>query len=348
MCSRATIPRRIDNIEHFATLSFVLMHLPKLARLGSAPDPSPALAAFGPLNSNCRMNLRPRRNPGTRAGIARLALVLACLLGTGCSIVGTVYGQLDRLIVMRADEWLALDTAQKAALRGAVSASIERHRGEELPEWVALLRRMAGLVEMQQPAPADLLAEIERARVLAGRSTALLLRPAAEALASMEPAQIEHLERAMQEGNAEYADEFLDPSAERRATARVRRTRDAIERWSGRLDAAQRNHVAALMASVPDGADAWFDYRHAWQDTLIARLRAGDDVATLEQLLHDWWIGDAGMDPDYAAQLERNREIIAGGFTELIATLSLEQRERAARRLRDVAADLEAVANAGA
>jgi hypothetical protein len=291
----------------------------------------------------------PRNSERSPGGLsARIVLVFAILLASGCSVVGTLYGQLDRLIVMQADSWLALDREQKTALRSAVEASVERHRSEELPAWVALLRRIADLVEARQPEAGALLAEMEHARALTERSTRLLLRPAAEALARLGPAQIEHLARAMEDDNDEFAEEFLDPAPERRAAARVQRTREAIERWSGRLDAAQRAQVAALMASVPDGAEAWRDYREAWQATLLARLEAGDDADTLERLLHDWWIGDAGMDPAYAAQLERNRAVIAEGLAELIVALSPGQRERAARRLRDVATDLEELGPASA
>jgi hypothetical protein len=275
-------------------------------------------------------------------------LLLCCLMGTGCSIVGTVYGQLDRLIVMQADRWLALDDGQEAALREAVVHSVERHRSEELPGWIALLHALADLVESGEPAEGDMLAAIEQARSLVERSTHLLLRPAAEILARLEPRQLEHLAQALEEDNDEYAEEFLDPSPERRANARVERTREAIERWSGRLDAAQRDRVEALMAAVPDGAEAWRDYRHAWQDALLGHLHAGVDAGAIEQLLQDWWIGDAGMHPDYLAQLARNRQTIAQGLAGLVTALSPAQRQRAVRRLRDTAGELEEVAGAGA
>lgn len=290
-----------------------------------APDPPFALR-------------RRVRAPGMRA-LRRLACVGLVLLVAACSVVGTLYERLDLLLGLEARSWLDLDAGQLHRFRHAVRERVEENRREELPHYVAFLERAALRVE-SPPDATTLLADAEELRLLLRGTVHRSIPLVADTLSTLHPAQVRHLEERFAERNAEYAEDYLDVPPERFRKNRLKRSRQSIERWTGRLDAGQRDRVAALVDAVPDGSAAWDTYSRAWQEALLSSLRGGADRDALRVLLERWWTTDDAMDPGYVAQLEDNRRIIAAAVAELLPTLSKRQRRHAAREFRELAADL--------
>lgn len=268
----------------------------------------------------------------------------ACLLGGvlfvgACSVVGVLYERLDLLLGLEADSWLDLDADQTRSFRVAARGRIEQNRREELPRYIALLE-LAAVRANGSPDADALLADAESLRLLLRDTIRRSLPMVADALIRLRPEQIEYFAEQLEKSNTEYAKEYLDAPPDRFRSARLKRSREAVERWTGRLDTAQRERLAALVDAIPDGSAAWKSYSLAWQQALLAELRAGTDSARLVRLMEHWWTTDASMDPAYVAQLETNRRLIADALAELLPTLSQRQRSRATRELRDLAGDL--------
>lgn len=268
------------------------------------------------------------------------ACLLSCVLLVGaCSVVGALYERLDLLLGLEADSWLDLDADQKSSFRLAARERIEQNRREELPRYIGLVERAAMRVE-GSPDADTLLADAESLRLALRDTLRRSLPMVADALARLRPEQIAYFAEQLEESNAEYAEEYLDVPPDRFRGARLQRSREVVERWTGRLDAAQRERLAALVDAIPDGSAAWNRYSLAWQQALLAELRAGTDSPRLLRLIEHWWITGAGMDPAYVAQLDTNRRLIASALAELLPTLSQRQRGRAMREFRDLAGDL--------
>ena len=279
--------------------------------------------------------------PGARLRDRLLrAGLLGCVLLVGaCSVVGALYERLDLLLGLEADSWLDLDADQKSSFRLAARERIEQNRREELPGYIQLLERAA--MRMEGSPDADtLLADAESLRLALRDTLRRSLPMVADALARLRPEQVAYFAEQLEKSNAEYAEEYLDVPPDRFRGARLKRSREAVERWTGRLDAAQRARLAALVDAIPDGSAAWNRYSLAWQQALLAELRAGTDSPRLLRLMEHWWVTDAGMDPAYVAQLETNRGLIASALAELLPTLSQRQRARATREFLDLAGDL--------
>lgn len=274
-----------------------------------------------------------------RGGVLR-ACLFGCLLFVGaCSVVGALYERLDLLLGLEADSWLDLDAGQKSRFRLAARGRIEQNRREELPRYIGLLELAAMRVE-ESPDAGTLLADAESLRLALRDTIRRSLPMVADALARLRPEQIEYFAEQLEKSNAEYAEDYLEAPPDRFRSARLKRSREAVERWTGRLDTAQRERLAALVDAIPDGSAAWSRYSLAWQQALLAELRAGTDSQRLLRLMEHWWTTDASMDPGYVAQLETNRRLIASALAELLPTLSQRQRARATREFRDLAGDL--------
>jgi hypothetical protein len=239
-----------------------------------------------------------------------------------------------------ARSWLDLDREQSSHLRRGLIERLEQNRREELPHYSALAGELAALAGTR-PTPAEVHALIERSRELfhatAQRTTPLL----AATLSGLRPAQLDYLAQEFEESNAEYREEYLDPDPDTLREERLDAVRKSVERWSGRLDEAQRARLARLVDTLPSGAQRWYTHRLRWQEQLLGELRAGADVASIESLLRDWWGDVAAYDADYAAELAEGRWRVAEALAEVIGSFDPRQRARAQSRLRELAGELE-------
>jgi hypothetical protein len=254
--------------------------------------------------------------------------------------VGALYGQLDTLAMWEARSWLDLDREQSGRFRRGLVQRLEQNRREELPHYSALAGELAALAGTR-PTPAQVHALIERSRVLL-RDSALATTPLlAATLHGLRPAQLDYLAQEFEESNAEYREEYLDPDPATLREERLDTVRKSIERWSGRLDAAQRARLERLVDELPSGAERWYAHRLRWQGQLLGELRAGADVATIESLLRAWWGDVEAYDADYAAQLAEGRWQVAETLAEVIDSFDARQRARAEARLQELAVELD-------
>ncbi len=184
----------------------------------------------------------------------------------------------------------------------------------------------------------------ERVRLRMQEHRAPLL---ATTLAEMRPVQIEHLGRAFDRSNAEYHREFLAASPQRRDAERRNSLRRGVERWSGRLEPAQRAILDRLAQEFVDGSADWYAHRLRWQAGLLELLHDGADAGLIEAYVVRWWADGSEFDQQYATRMQGNEQLAAQRMAELINTLEPAQRARAAGRLRSLAGELYALHRAG-
>lgn len=282
-------------------------------------------------------------SPTLRARLLIAGLALA--LG-GCTVLSFVYGRLDTFAEVYADRWFDFDDGQSDRFKQRVRARLAENRRLELPRFAAYLDEGARLVE-GQPTPADIDAFIDAGRDLFEQALRRSLPLMSETLAELSPAQVEHFVREVEESNREYIEDELDADPTERQRERRKDLTREVERWTGKLEPAQREILHRLVDQVPDGARAWFEHRRTRQSGLIALLRARAAAPQYSRYVEEWWLGDRHLEPEHAAQLERNRQATVAALSELIATLTPRQRERAVARLRSIARDLEALHRGG-
>jgi hypothetical protein len=275
--------------------------------------------------------------PRSRVRLLLVALTLA--LG-GCTLLSFVYGRLDTVAEVWADRWFDFDREQSQRFKVRVRERLAENRRVELPLFSDYLDGAVRLVE-GRPTPGEIDAFLERGRGLFEQALRRSLPLMSETLAGLSPAQVEHFARELDESNEEFREDELDGDAAERQAERRKELLREVERWTGKLEPAQRAILERLVAQVPDGARAWYDYRRVRQRGLLALLRARAPASGHAEYIESWWLGDRHLEPDYAAQLARNREVTVVALAELVATLTPRQRERAAARLRSIARELD-------
>ena len=291
-----------------------------------------AIPRTAPRHFTVRVRLAGR---AARALLAGTCLMLAL---AGCSVVGVFYERLDTLVLREAERWFDLDSAQTVRLRERVDERLAQHRAEELPRYAAFLERSADVVA-SGATPEQLEQEFDLLEGILRDALRHSIPALAATLAELQPAQVERFARRLEESNAEYREEYLDAPATRRRAERIEAATEGVERWSGRLEPAQRALLAGMIDAIPDDAGAWYERRLLWQQGLLELLHQGAPAQTHTAYLESWWVDDSRRDAVHAEQLERNRAVTAAALATLIDGLGAAQRTRAAGRLRDMASE---------
>jgi hypothetical protein len=269
-------------------------------------------------------------------GVALLALTLA-----GC---GTkfFYDRLDQVVGWYLGGLVSLDDDQRSSLDRWLEVSLDWHRESQLERYAAFVRELEA--ELARPLRYE---EYDRVRLdveafwrdlVAGT-----VPQSAGLLTSLSPEQVEELIASLEEEDREDAEELAERSPAERAERRMKRMQRGVERWTGRLDATQREIVAAAATELRPLDAARLEYRATWREQLRAALLAPGDTAPaeIERLLAD---PQAAWTDAYRDGIAQNRRRVLEMLAELDATLSPAQRARMRARLGDLADDLEALA----
>jgi hypothetical protein len=293
-----------------------------------------------------------------RRSTAKAAIIGLWLLGllflSGCSAVRVGYSQAPTLAWWWLDGYMDFNAEQEARVKEALNQWFAWHRTTQLPDYANLLA--AAQVQVMQPAtPAQVCrwADDLRARIAVAFAQGVPM--AADLLPSLKAEQLAHLERKYRKSNQEFEEDFLQPQAEERLKASVKRGIDRTEMLYGRLDERQRQLIAAGVAASPFDAAAWFAERQRVQiETLqtLARLSAGgaaradrdSNLAGLQALAVRV---QRAQDGDYRAYQQRLSEYNCAFFAQVHNSTTLAQRQTARAKLKAWEDDLRALVAQG-
>ena len=275
--------------------------------------------------------------------IMLLAVLLSTLLG--CSKTELIYRNADWLIETWVDQQLELTSEQKTAWRQQLNLVLLRHREVELAQLTGFLREFERHAE-HQLSEAVVECLVARADDLLRHHAKLAVDLTVPLLMGLTDRQITLLAENLEERDAQYRQKYLEGDAEQRARDRAQRVLERIERWSGALDARQRNLVALATREMPDLAGSWLDYRRERQRQLLLLLRnrAGPDA--LREFLDAWWVELAGRPRSLVDAVQAVRRTTVALLSRLDRTLSPEQRRELVTRISRLRADLAALAGA--
>ena len=281
------------------------------------------------MGSKCAAETRFRNSRLTRCGFG---LVCLALLLAGCSLVQLAYSNASWLAERAAGRYVAMSRAQRASFRESFESAQERHRREALPDTVALLRSLESRLSHggldHDQASCLLWTGGQLYRDLAARAVPV----AGELLASLQPRQVERLDRALAESRREFAERYLQQTREGRAQARAERALARLEDWLGELRPDQEELLRQASLTLPDTSPAWNAYRERQQHALVALLRARAPRSQIDAYLDAWWVRREGLDSAYQAAFAR----VVQGAADLLVALerSLDAQQRGHLRAR--------------
>jgi hypothetical protein len=274
---------------------------------------------------------------------ARLLLLIAAiaLLLYGCSSVRLAYNTADFFIERYADDYLGLDGAQMERWSPTLETTLAQHREQELP-YLAAFFDSAQNDARKGFDETDVTCLLDQFQTIYQRHFRLAAVAAGPLLAGLDKQQIDALERTFDKEAREDAKENAPSNIARRNRKRAERYLENLQWWIGKPSASQRAIVRDVTASMPD-TGSWYAYRDAKRQELIALLRNGASAQRIERFLNHWLVDYRDM----PASLQRARQDLRQGFTELLvrldASLDEDQRRKFINRLTRLRSDFMAL-----
>ena len=275
------------------------------------------------------------------AYLKSLCLLLALgLLVSACSKAGLAYRNLDWVVSWRVNQYLDLDSQQKAWFKPKLQEHLAWHCSTELPRYVDWLQRTQDLV--QQPAPDA--GQLEAQMIEAEQAFHAVLQqtnPTAVALlAGLRPEQVERLYARMEKDNRENRQKFLEPPLQTQISERAERLEKRLKPWFGTLNDAQRARIGQWASERREQNRLWLENRARWQGEFRRVLDQRDAADFAQRMTHVLENRRGAHDEQTTQAYERSRQAMAALLGDLLAAADDQQRTRVKERLASLQTDL--------
>ena len=264
-------------------------------------------------------------------------LLLAAL--QGCSATHIAYDNADAFLRWQADRYFDFHDEQSEELDRRLAAFLAWHRAKALPQYARLAEEAAARM-LRGVKREDLEWGYDGVQAQIREALGTAAAESAGLLDRLGPEQITHFEQRLADENRKFAKEQVQGTVEEHQQRRVKRNVERLEEWIGSLSDAQVERVRRYGARAPFSAELRVRDRKRRQAELLAMLRAREAKQRLAQWAQDW---EAGREPAYAETSRATRAEYVDLLLDLDRTLSAEQREHAARRLKRYASLFESL-----
>jgi len=287
-------------------------------------------------------------------GVSRGAWRGACvaLLAAGlaaCNAVSVSYNNAPTLLTWWADSYFDLDGEQEAALKDGVRALRVWHR-TQLPEYARALAEVQNRVGRPVDT-ADVAWLFDESQKQMRRLVEHAAPDAAALAGRLRPDNIAALQKKMAKKNAEFEDDYITASLEKRQDKRYERVLAEAERWYGSFSREQKKKIHLMTDGLPGNYPLVLEDRRRRQAELVVILTAAvDKSATAPEIarrLARWADFEQGRTPEfqeYAMRYKREMEKLFAGAANLATQ---EQRETAMKNVAGYMDEFNALALAG-
>ncbi len=280
---------------------------------------------------------------------AFVGLALLALVGlSGCSTLKLVYNQSDDLIYWWLDGYADLQDAQKPFTRDVLTDLQRWHRQQQLPEYVALLKRM------QAMAPNDI-TPTQVCAVTEDMQSSFIrvlrhIEPASAQLSSQLSAdQLRSVRKRFDKTNKTWKEDWLDPNTEERLRYRTKQATNRLEDFYGHLDKSQREVIHHwLSTSIFDPAFSYTERERRQADTIQTLQRIAQDSNAPNKQEQAQSLLRGLVERSFNSPNERyrayNRELWnenCAGFAKLHNSTTPAQRQRMVEALRGYEQDFK-------
>ncbi|NQD79997.1 hypothetical protein HP436_07340 [Pseudomonas sp. CrR14] len=275
-------------------------------------------------------------------GHLKSAVLLLCVgvFIAACNQTSLAYRNLDWIIPWRVNQYLDLDSQQKAWLKPQVQAHLGWHCSAELPRYVAWLQRAQELLQQPHPDAGLLEAHMLEAEQAFHAVVQQTNTTTVALLGGLRAEQVERLYARMDKDNLEDQKEFLEPPVATQIKERAERLEKRLRPWFGALNDAQRKRVGEWASERREQNHQWLENRARWQAEFRAALDARGEVDFPERMSRVLESRRGTPDDEAEQAYRESRQAMAGLLSDLLATADDKQRMQASERLASLQTDL--------
>ena len=280
---------------------------------------------------------------------AFVGLALLALVGlSGCSTLKLVYNQSDDLIYWWLDGYADLQDTQKQFTRDALTDLQRWHRQQQLPEYVALLKRMQAMAP-NDITPAQVCAVTEDMQSSFIRVLRHIEPASAQLSSQLSADQLRSVRKRFDKTNKTWKEDWLDPNTEERLRYRTKQATNRLEDFYGHLDKSQREVIHHwLSTSIFDPAFSYTERERRQADTIQTLQRIAQDSNAPNKQEQAQSLLRGLVDRSFNSPNERyrayNRELWnenCAGFAKLHNSTTPAQRQRMVEALRGYEQDFK-------
>ncbi|WP_136487366.1 DUF6279 family lipoprotein [Vibrio sp. H11] len=253
-----------------------------------------------------------------------IAIIITALVLTGCG-AKFVYNNIDWFVIDYVEDYVELNSTQKALLSDKIASFSTWQQQEEMPRYLHQLEQLS-LLQPDQFSPRQL--DLHRTEVQQHYQRLVMhLLPDAYLLANtLSDAQIEQFMQGLTERQQEFAEKYRDTT---QSQARVRyreRITDNLEEWFGSLSAQQEDVVSQWVNEMKVTTADWiaFHSRLRRELTHLFTLRHNEALfsAQLQALL---FAPEQFYSPVLRAKFQYNQAISDKYLVEIVRLASDKQ-----------------------
>jgi hypothetical protein len=276
--------------------------------------------------------------------LAVSACATATLTRMAYNNAAVTYANAGPMLTWMVDDYADLDNEREDWVRTRIERTLAWHRSAELPRLRGILETM--LAKSAAPYRVeDIAAQQRELREAYHRLLEHLIPDTAELLASLDSAQIAHIERKIADDNRKYMKEAVKGTPEERAERRAKRLMAHLEAWVGDLSAEQRALVHERYRGLRDLTEEMMGERRYRQTEVLELVRAKPPRADLQAGLKRLFVDtDSWRRADYREKMAERDARLHALVADLSATLSADQRAALQKRIRGFLHDIARLA----
>lgn len=285
--------------------------------------------------------------PVVRCRVKIICLLALASLLSACSAVKMGYSQAPTLAYFYLDGYADFTDAQSLAVKADLNRLLVWHRQTQLSVYADLLDKLQPLVLANiTPGQACTVFQDVRRKLLPLASQA---EPAVAALAmSLQPEQLQHMQRKFSRGNTDYRQNFMDAAP---SVLRAKRYEQAVSRADmlyGTLDQPQLRRIGQLVDQSIFNAGLVYAERLRRQQDALQTLRTLSTSSVTAARADVRALLERTLDSPDAAYREYAEKIVQEGcrsVAELHNITTPAQRKKASNVLRGYVQDFRALAS---
>ena len=271
--------------------------------------------------------------------------VFCSFLLSSCSSIQLAYNQIDFLLKWWIDDYVDLTAEQSQMYDQAIPLVVKKHRQEELPKALQLIRQLRTKVE--QPLQIDDGINIVKDIKSFSRTSINLLQDDAVNLAlSLQAKQFTYMENAFAKSNKKFQNDFLKGTTEDRLEKRVEKIIERTESFSGNLSKSQKTQIKEIAREYLLDMEVVYQTRLYKQQLIMKTLKkiAQDQPPPaqakmiINQLFNEIELGSTPEQKEFEKKRDIHSGIVLAKITELFDE---QQRKKTQAKIRSWEQDVQ-------
>ena len=271
---------------------------------------------------------------------SRLLVVLLSIFILQACGIKFWYNRLDWVVPWYLDDYVELTSEQEDTLEQLLNTKTEWHRSQELPKYIAMLKRMetdikSGAIHQTYDG---------YRRDLRSFYSNLLNELSDDLVAQASSLSDQQVQEFMDNLDKEAKDEYEDyqeRTAEERHERTVERLEESFDEWLGSLSDSQKTLIKEMAEQLKPSAEISYQFRSQWRDAfrtaLIERQTESGKAAIKSLILDPYQVGGDQLLAvrDYNGQLYKEYHL------KMYRTLTVKQKKHLLEEIADYREDFE-------